>query len=98
MKHSGYQAAALGVCLIVVVFLLIKTVNLSSELQTANEKDNRTAADLQASVKRAEAELAKLKETASGLGEYIDNDTIARWQTLVCCEGFKLGAGRVRTG
>ena len=71
MKRSGYLAAALGVCLIVVVFLLIKTANLSSELQTANEKNNRTAADLQASIKRAEAELATLKETASGLGEYM---------------------------
>lgn len=71
MKRSGYLAAALGVCLIVVVFLLIKTANLSSELQTANEKNNRTAADLQASIQRAEAELAKLKESASGLGEYM---------------------------
>ena len=49
MKTTGYLAAALGVCLIVVVFLLIKTANLSSELQTANEMNNRTAADLQAS-------------------------------------------------
>ena len=71
MKRSGYLAAALGVCLIVVVFLLIKIWNLGSELQTASEKNNRTAADLQASIKRAEAELAKLKETASGLGEYM---------------------------
>lgn len=71
MKRSGYLAAALGVCLIAVAFLLIKTVNLSSELQTANEKNYRTAADLQASVKRAEEELAKLKEAASGLGEYM---------------------------
>jgi hypothetical protein len=71
MKHSGYLAVALGICLIVVVFLLIKTFNLSSELQTANEKNNRTAADLQASVKRAEAELAKLKEAVPGLGEYM---------------------------
>ena len=56
MKHLGYLAAAFGVCLIVVIFLLIKTVNLSSELQAANEKNYRTAADLQASVKRAEAD------------------------------------------
>ena len=71
MKHSGYLAAAFGVCLIIVIFLLIKALNLSSELQVANEKNNRTAADLQASIKRAEAELVKLKETASGLGEYM---------------------------
>ena len=71
MNRSGYLAAALGVCLIVIIFLLLKTANLSSELQAEKEKNNRTAADLQASVKRAEAELAKLKETASGLGEYM---------------------------
>ena len=71
MRRSGYLIAALGVSLIVVVFLLIKTANLSSELQRANEKNNRTAADLQASFKRAETELAKLKETASGLGDYM---------------------------
>jgi hypothetical protein len=46
-------------------------VNLSSELQTANETNNHIAADLQASIKRAEVELVKLKETASGLGEYM---------------------------
>ena len=67
----AYLASALGVCLIVFVFLLIKTTNLSSELQIANEKNNRTIADLQASLKRADAELAKLKEAVPGLGEYM---------------------------
>jgi hypothetical protein len=71
MKRSGYLAAALGGCLIVLVFLLIKTVKLSNELQTANEQNERTAADLQGSIKRAEAELVKLNETAPGLGEYM---------------------------
>jgi Skp family chaperone for outer membrane proteins len=71
MKRSGYLAAAWGVCLIVLVFLLIKTVKLSSELQTANEQNERTAADLQASIKRVEANLAKLNEAAPGLGEYM---------------------------
>jgi uncharacterized phage infection (PIP) family protein YhgE len=71
MKHSGYLAAAFGVCLIVVIFLLIKTLSLSSELEAANEKNNRTAADLQASFKRVEANLAKLNEAAPGLGEYM---------------------------
>ena len=71
MKPSGYLAAAFGVCLIAVIFLLIKTLNLSGQLEAANEKNNRTAADLQASVKRVEAELAKLKEAAPGLGEYM---------------------------
>ena len=71
MKHSGYLAAAFGVCLIAVIFLLIKTLNLSGQFEAANEKNNRTAADLQASVKRFEAELAKLKEAAPGLGEYM---------------------------
>ena len=71
MKTTGYLAAAFGVCLIAVIFLLIKTSKLSSELEVANEKYNRTAADLEASFKRAEAELAKLKETAPGLGEYM---------------------------
>jgi hypothetical protein len=71
MKHSGYLAAAFGLCLIVVILLLIKTLNLSSEFEAANEKNNRTAADLQALVKRAEAEVAKLKEAAPGLGEYM---------------------------
>ena len=46
-------------------------MNLSSELETANEKNNRTAANLVASMKRAEAELVHLKQTASGLGEYM---------------------------
>lgn len=71
MKNSGYPAAAFGVCLIVVIFLLIKTLNLSSEVEAANEKNNRTAADLQASLKRADAELVKLQEAAPGLGEYM---------------------------
>jgi hypothetical protein len=71
MKTTGYLAAAFGVCLIVVIFLLIKTLNLSSEVKAANQKNNRTAADLQASLKRADAELAKLKEAAPGLGEYM---------------------------
>lgn len=71
MNRSGYLAAALGASLIVVVFLLIKTANLSSELKTANENYHRTAADLQTSIKRAEAELVKLREGASGLGEYM---------------------------
>lgn len=71
MKRSGYLAAGLGMCLIAVVFLLIKTFNLSSEFQAANERHSRTAADLQASVKRAEAELVKRKEIAPGLGEYM---------------------------
>jgi hypothetical protein len=71
MKTTGYLAAAFGVCLIAVIFLLIKTSKLSSELEVANEKYNRTAADLEASFKRAEAELATLKETAPGLGEYM---------------------------
>ena len=71
MKYSGYLAAALGVCVIVVVFLLIKTWNLASELEATNERHDRTAADLQAAVARAEAELANQKETRLGLGEYM---------------------------
>ena len=66
MNRTGYLA--FGLCLMLLVFLLLKTVKLSSELETANEKNDRTAADLLASVKRAEAELVGLKETASGLG------------------------------
>jgi len=71
MKATGYLAAAFGVSLIVVIFLLIKTLNLSSELGAVNEKNNRTVAELQASLKRAETDLAKLKEAAPGLGEYM---------------------------
>jgi hypothetical protein len=50
---------------------LIKTWNLGSELQAANERHNRAAADLQAALSRVEAELAKQKETTPGLGEYM---------------------------
>jgi hypothetical protein len=46
MKTTDYLAAAFGVCLIFVVFLLIKTLNLSREIEAANEKNNRTATDL----------------------------------------------------
>jgi hypothetical protein len=50
---------------------LIKTWNLGSELQAANERHNRAAADLPAALSRVEAELAKQKETTPGLGEYM---------------------------
>jgi hypothetical protein len=71
LKYSGYLAAALGVCAIVVVFLLIKTWILGGELQAANERHDRAAADLQRSANRAEAELANQRETRPGLGEYM---------------------------
>ena len=98
MNRSGYLAAAWGVCLIVVVFLLIKTANLSSELQAANEKNNGTAADLQASIKRAEAKLVKLRETASGLGEYMTTIQLHAGKLWFAAKASKLGAGGVRTG
>jgi hypothetical protein len=69
VNRTGYLA--FGLCLMLLVFLLIKTANLSTEFETANEKNNRTAADLLGLMKRAEAELVDLKQTASGLGEYM---------------------------
>ena len=95
MKHSGYLAAAFGVCLIAVIFLLIKTLNLPGQLEAANEKNNRTAADLQASVKRVEAELAKLKEAAPGLGEYMTTIQLHAGEALVCRRSVQLGLGRI---
>jgi hypothetical protein len=71
MKATGYLTAALGVCLVGMIFLAIKTLNLRSEIGAANEKNNRTVADLQASLKRAETDLAKLKEAVPGLGDYM---------------------------
>jgi hypothetical protein len=94
MKRSRYLAAALEVCLIIIVFLLIKAADFSGELQAAIEKNNLIAADLQASIRRTEPELVTLKESASGLGEIYDNDPIACGQTLVCCETLN-GAGRI---
>jgi len=66
-----YSIALLAICLVAIVFLLVRTTNLHSALQAANQQNDRTLADLQASLKPAEADLAKLKDTLPGLGEYM---------------------------
>ena len=46
-------------------------LSLGSEIQSLNERNDRTIAALQDSLKRAQADLASAKESMPGLGEYM---------------------------
>src|SRR4029077_10113149 len=56
---------------ILIIFLLVRIVNLASEIQGLRDRNSRELAALQDSLKRAQADVATAKEFAPGLGEYM---------------------------
>jgi hypothetical protein len=66
-----YAWGIAAVSLIVVVILLVRVFSLTSEIQATNERNDRTLAALQESLKYLQAELAAAKELAPGLGAHM---------------------------
>ena len=71
MKYGAYLWGTMLLCLIVIVFLLVRITNLGSEVQAIRDQNNRDLAALQDSLKRVQAELGSAKEAMPGLGEYM---------------------------
>lgn len=71
MKYGGYVWGIVVLCGIVVAILLVRVFSLSGEVRGMSDRNDRALGALQGSVKRAQAELATVKEQAPGLGEYM---------------------------
>jgi hypothetical protein len=71
MKYRALLWIVLAASGIVIVGLVVKVLSLETELQRLSENNQRTIAGLQDAVKRAQADVAALKEAAPGLGEYM---------------------------
>jgi len=71
VKYSAYIFGGLILLLVVVIVLFVRVLSLGSEIQSLNERNDRTIAALQDSLKRAQADLASAKESMPGLGEYM---------------------------
>jgi hypothetical protein len=66
MKSTVFLAGALVLCVILIVVLFLRVLDLEDRL-----RPNGGIAALQESLKRVEAELAGAKDMAPGLGEYM---------------------------
>ena len=71
MKYSAYVFGGLALCIIAIIILFGRVLSLGSEIQSLNERNDRTIAALQDSLKRSQADLAIAKESMPGLGEYM---------------------------
>jgi heme exporter protein D len=71
MKYAAYLWGAVALSMVVMLFLIVKIVRLNNEAQEIRDRNNRELASLQDSLKRAQADLASVKELAPGLGEYM---------------------------
>jgi hypothetical protein len=98
MKHSGYLAAAFGICLMVVIFLLIKIFELEQRPSSSKREEQSHSRRSTGFDQTRRGRASQAKGNRLRFRRVHDNDTIARWQTLVCCKSFKLGVGGVRTG
>jgi hypothetical protein len=61
----------LFICAIFIVVLFFKVLNLENRVRSFGEPNSAGMAAFQESLKRAQAELATVKELAPGLGEYM---------------------------
>jgi hypothetical protein len=68
VKYSTYLFGGL---ILLLVVLCVRVLRLGGDIRSLTERNDRTIAALQESLKRAQAELATAKESAPGLGEYM---------------------------
>ncbi len=71
MRYPTYLAAGLIVCLIALVFSIVKVWSLNGEIRAAMERNERAAAELKAALKTLQAQVEAAHEAAPGLGEYM---------------------------
>jgi hypothetical protein len=71
MKYRAYLWAIIALSVIALLFLFVRVVGLSGQVQGLREENDRELAALQDSLKRTQAELANAKASAPGLGEYM---------------------------
>lgn len=71
MKYAAYLWSGLSLCMILVVILLLKVQALDGQIRNLGESSRGGLAALQDSLKRVPGELAAIKESMPGLGEYM---------------------------
>jgi hypothetical protein len=71
MKYTSYLWGVVIICVVLVVVLLVRVLNLESRVRSLGEPGSGGSASLQDSLKRVQADLAVAKELAPGLGEYM---------------------------
>jgi hypothetical protein len=71
MKSTVYLLGGLIVCLILIVVLFLRVLDVENRLRSFSEPPGAGIAALQESLKRIQADLATAKELAPGLGEYM---------------------------
>jgi hypothetical protein len=71
MKSTGFLAGALILCVILIVVLFFRVLDLEKRVRGFGEPNGGGITALQESLKRVQAELAAGKELGPGLGEYM---------------------------
>lgn len=71
MKSTGFLAGALILCVILIVVLFFRVLDLEKRVRGFGEPNGGGITALQESLKRVQAELAAAKELGPGLGEYM---------------------------
>jgi hypothetical protein len=71
LKSTGLLAGALILCVILIVVLFFRVLDLENRVRGFGEPNGGGITALQESLKRVQAELAAAKELGPGLGEYM---------------------------
>lgn len=71
MKYAAYLWGIIALSVVVFLFLIVRVISLSNEIQVFGDRNSHELAALQDSLKRTQADLAIAKELAPGLGEYM---------------------------
>src|SRR5262245_11744495 len=71
MKNAAYLWGIVALSVVVFLFLIIRVTRLGNEIQGLGDRNGRELAALEASLKRAQTDLASAKLSAPGLGEYM---------------------------
>ena len=71
MKQAGYLWSLVGLCMLMIIFLMIKTFVLGREVEALRSQSRAESTVLKESLERAQTELRAAKQPAPGLGEYM---------------------------
>ena len=71
MKNAAYLWGIIALSVVVFLFLIVRVISLGNEIQGLGDRNGRELAALEASLKRAQTDLASAKLSAPGLGEYM---------------------------
>jgi hypothetical protein len=71
MKYVAYLWGGVIFCAVLVIVLLLKVFSLENQVRSLREGKSPALTALQDSLPRLQADLAMVKETAPGLGEYM---------------------------